>query len=348
MARRSATSTSDTATATSKPKALGILTLLLTLYAAGVSTLLLARGGGGDGAGAGKPTGTGTFDPDRIARDVQLAVQADLKRATTEQKELLGRRHAAAWTRSRRTSRQLTDAAIKRTESGLAHVVGARRGARRPDQRPGAGDRRPEDDARRARRAGQGGRVASGRGASRSRGSDAREAARRPDAAARRSPSPRPTGPSPEEIAANKEKVKAAIADLASPDIGKVFAACLLLQSLKDLEAVEPLLKVLREYKDPYGRTAAATALGNLHACDGVPGLIGAFLDKDPGVFLAAGQAFFKITAQDSGLSGDASRKDKTEAKEKWTRWWKDHEAEIAGALEAAQGRTRPAGDPPK
>ena len=50
-----------------------------------------------------------------------------------------------------------------------------------------------------------------------------------------------------------------------------MFAACLLLQSLRILEAVEPLLKVLREYKDPYGRTVAAIRVGNLHAASEVP-----------------------------------------------------------------------------
>lgn len=346
MARRSATSTNDTATATSKPKALGILTLLLTLYAAGVSTLLLVRGGGDGGGGAGKSTGTGTFDPDRIARDVQLAVQADLKRATTDQKALLGDAMRGVDT-LKADLQKLTDAAIKRTE-GVS---------RTSSERAEVLDARINDLAQVT----DGLKTTLEALAAQVKALESRPAAARPGPVAPTpdkppvgptppptEPPPAPTGPTPEEIAANKEKVKAAIADLASPDIGKVFAACLLLQSLKDLEAVEPLLKVLREYKDPYGRTAAATALGNLHACDGVPGLIGAFLDKDPGVFLAAAQAFFKITAQDSGLSGDASRKDKTEAKEKWTRWWKDHEGEMRERWKQPKAEPAPAGDPPK
>lgn len=341
MAKRGTTTSEAASVPGRKPKALGILTLLLTLYAAGVSTLLLARGGGGGSAG--KTPVKGDFDPDRIARDVQLAVQSDLKRATSEQKELLGdaiRRVDAL----KANLKELTDAAIKRTEevsrtsSGRAEVLEARIN----DVAQAADGLKPTLEALVAQvkalesRPAAAGPVVSA------------PVPGKPPAVAPPTPPPGPTpgaapeGPSPEEIAANKDKVKAAIADLASPDIVKVFQACLLLQKLRDLEAVEPLLKVLRDYRDPYGRTAAATALGTLQACDAVPGLIAAFLDKDAGVFLAASQSFGKITAQDSGLSGDASRKDKTDAKEKWTRWWKDHEGEVRTRLKQPKADAPP------
>ena len=108
-----------------------------------------------------------------------------------------------------------------------------------------------------------------------------------------------------------------------------MFNACLVLAKLGDLEAVDAILKVLKEHKDPYGRVAAANAIGSLHACDGVMGLVQAFLDKDESVVLSAAQGFSKITGQDTGLSGSPSRKDKTEAKEKWGKWWHEHETEV-------------------
>ena len=94
-------------------------------------------------------------------------------------------------------------------------------------------------------------------------------------------PAEAPKGPTPEQIAAAKEKAKNAIADLASGDIAKIVAACTVLGKSGELEAVEPLVKVLKEAKDSFARGSAANALGSLHACDAVPALIAAFMDKD-------------------------------------------------------------------
>lgn len=142
-----------------------------------------------------------------------------------------------------------------------------------------------------------------------------------------------PAGPTPEELAANKAKVAAAIADLASPEIAKVFPACVALGKFGDLEAVEPLLKVLREHKDAYARTAAASALGALRACDAVPTLLQALLDRDDRVTLSAAVAFGKIAAQDTGMTGSPTRKERNEARDKWSKWWTEHETEVRTRL---------------
>ncbi|MFO0933122.1 MAG: HEAT repeat domain-containing protein [Planctomycetota bacterium] len=138
-----------------------------------------------------------------------------------------------------------------------------------------------------------------------------------------------PAGPTPEELAAQKAKVDAAIAALASPEIGKVFSACVTLGKLGDLSAVEPLLKVLKEHKDVFAKTAAATALGSIHACDAVPALLQALLDRDDGVTLAAALAFGKIAGVDAGMTGSPTRKERNDAREKWSKWWGANEESV-------------------
>ncbi len=138
-----------------------------------------------------------------------------------------------------------------------------------------------------------------------------------------------PAGPTPEELAAQKAKVDAAIAALASPEIGKVFSACVTLGKLGDLAAVDPLVKVLKEHKDVFAKTAAATALGSIHACDAVPALLQALLDRDDGVTLAAALAFGKIAGVDAGMTGSPTRKERNDAREKWSRWWGSNEEAV-------------------
>src|SRR5262249_37840620 len=132
-----------------------------------------------------------------------------------------------------------------------------------------------------------------------------------------------------EQMAAAKEKVKNAIADLASGDIAKIAAACTVLGKSGELEAVEPLIKVMREAKDSFARLSAANALGSLHACDAVPALIAAFMDKDDMSAVGAAMAFAKITGIDAGLSGKPSKKERNEATSKATKWWSEHEKEV-------------------
>jgi HEAT repeat protein len=142
-------------------------------------------------------------------------------------------------------------------------------------------------------------------------------------------PEPPPGALTPEQIAAQKEKVKNAIAELASGEVTRIFPAAVFLGKAGDLSAVEPLVKVIKETKDPLGRSMAAQALGRLRACDAVPVLLSLFTEKNADVFLSAVQGFSKISELDTGLSGDATRGEKKAGQDKWTSWWKDHEAEM-------------------
>lgn len=142
----------------------------------------------------------------------------------------------------------------------------------------------------------------------------------------------------PEEEAAHKARVAAAIEALSSNDIAKVWTAAANLGRFGDLSATEPLVKLLKEHKDIFARTAAAGALGNLKACDAVPALLAALLDRDDGVTLAAAQAFGKIAGVDAGMTGSPSRKDRNDAMNKWTKWWAQNEMAVRVRLNQVKG----------
>lgn len=156
-------------------------------------------------------------------------------------------------------------------------------------------------------------------------------------------PTPAPSDPAtpamtPEEEAAHKARVAAAIEALSSTDIAKVWTAAANLGRFGDLSATEPLVKLLKEHKDIFARTAAAGALGNLKACDAVPALLAALLDRDDGVTLAAAQAFGKIVGVDAGMTGSPTRKERNDAMNKWTKWWAQNEMAVRVRLNQVKG----------
>ncbi len=352
MANRTG-STSESRSASAATRAPGggmrILTLLLALYGAGAGTAALLKGGGGGGGGA-VPAKDGLdarFDAQ--ASRLRSEIQSDLERAIAKDKESVATEAKRA-AESRDAARVMKESLEGRSEAAAQAV--ARRSevldARVDDVTTEAKtikETLATHDAAiaelRARPAGAGPASA----ATPSAAKPAPTAPTPPPAA------PEPTGPTPEEIAKNKDKVHALIKDLldgfAANDVGKVFNAALKLGNMGDLEAVEPLMKVAKEFKDPYGRNACTLSLGRLHACDAVGLLIDMFLEKDNSVVLQAGQSFSKITGIDSGLSGDASRKDKNDAKDKAARWWREHEDEIREKWNQPKGGLPPGAPPP-
>ena len=147
-------------------------------------------------------------------------------------------------------------------------------------------------------------------------------------------PPPVSSGPTPEDIAANKEKAKQALSDLSNDDAGTVFNATIVLGRYGGPEAVEPLVKVLKTHKDFYPRMGAATALGQLKACDAVVALIDTVLDKESNVFIAANQALIAImhisekdlTEEKLVISADTSKVRRGEMKLRWVAYWRAHE----------------------
>lgn len=317
--------------------------LALLAGIAGVVLSLTARGkGGGGGGGSG-----GDLDGrlDALERRVRDGVQDDLKRQLAKAEETLGKAEARLASAEARLKPMVEEAKRVAAAAGVSAGDHAE-----------AFESRVREVADSATKLGQ--RVDA-------LSASVKDLESRPVAVARPAagpapeapkatpkapePEPEPTGPTPEEIAANKAKVAAAIADLASPDVTKAFPACVALGKLGDLSAVDPLVKVLRDHKDPLVRTAAATALGGLHACDAVPALLQAMLDKDDGVVLASGRSFTRITEMDSGLTGTPTRKEKNDAREKWSKWWTSNEEAVRTKWKQPKAEgPAPAGDPPK
>ncbi|HVG93697.1 MAG TPA: HEAT repeat domain-containing protein [Planctomycetota bacterium] len=325
-----------------KTSALGLATFLLAGYAAVVGTILLVRGSGPGASPAGKVEG---LDErlNRDAADVRASVQKDL-------------------TKSLQGFQETVEGAVRRIEKerDRLQAVADEASRRANDASRGSVSRADVLDARVDELAAA---ATTLRGTLDGLALQVKDLASRPAAvapvplAAAPKPvgpappptpapdaAPTPSGPSEAEVAANKDAVKAAVADLASPDVAKVFAAAANLARLRDLAAVEPLVKVLKEHRDYYARMAAVNALGTMHAADGVLAVIGAFQDKDDAVVIAAALAFSKITGQDTGLTGSPTRKEKGEAQATWTRWWKEHEAEVRTRLNQPAGGAAPDG----
>jgi hypothetical protein len=312
---------------------LGALLALLVLYSAGVSTWLLLRpapatGGGGGGG----ETGSISEQLNENARRLRTETADDVDRRlrASEEKLAVAAKHVE----------DLATSVKALAESSVKRVDEATRGT---GVRVENVDEKVEDLSKTvtAIRSSVDGLAAAVRSLE-ARPVSAPTATSTPPPAGSAPPTPAPTPaptatppeapsdapPTPEQIAANKEKVKAAIAELSTGDVNKIFPAAVFLGRAGDLDAVEPLIKVVREFKDPLGRSMAAQALGRLHACDAAPTLLSLFTEKNADVFLSAVQAFSKISMLDAGLSGDATKHEKQAAKDKWTQWWKDHEAE--------------------
>lgn len=323
---------------------LRIVTLLLALYGAAMGTMAYSRSGSGShGGSGGGDAGKDGLD-DRLAKQasaIRSEVQADLRDAVAKAKELcaLEGKKAATEAATARTMKEAIEgqgeaaaqAIAKRSEVLEAHIDDMTKDTTLLKDTVASLGVEVRDLRQRPAAAG-------GAPAPRDPVAPVKPVA---PAAGPVEPVPAPTGPTPEQI----EKARTLVGDLVSPDVGKVFTACSKLGQLGVLEVVPALMKVAKEHKDPLARSAALSALGKLHACDAVPTILGAMLEKDASVMLMAGQAFGQISGLDSGLTGDASRKDRNEAKDKWTKWWTQHETEVRERWKQPVGAA-PAGDP--
>src|SRR5262245_28505306 len=318
---------------------LRVLTLLLALYAAGAATMALMRGGGSESKAAVPTPGTDSWN---------AALDEQARRIRGEVKEDVAKERHVSEERVARAVKQVEDArdgwkaAVEPGVKRADDVV--RNAAVRADEMDG----KIEDVQRTTSemRAGVDGlRLA------------VKELQARPvGVAPASSPSAgpvKPGEPPPDKPPAasgepaapagiTKEAVREKIADLSNPETKKVYSAAVFLGKAGDLEAAEPLAKLVREHKDYMVRMTAATALGQLKACDAVPTLLGAFLDKQASVFLAAAQAFAQITGFDAGLAGDSRLRSREDAKSKALQYWAAHEAEIREKLGQPKSASAP------
>jgi HEAT repeat protein len=304
-----------------------LLTLLLALYAAGAATVLLFRS-----PQAPPSAVVANVSPelravlDEQARTLRGEIAGDLKKSVQETKDQVNEAVRRLDERSN-ALQSLVDAG-KRSADGLVKAASTRAEVledRIKDLNEKNVDTRGRIDALQLQ---------------------VRELERRPAApavAAAPAPSPEaatpkppepaeaPKGPTPEQIAANKERVRTLITAL-DGDLRGALPAATELGRLGDLDAVDPLVKFL-QHRDIYARQAAADALGALKACDGVPALIQALLDKDPSVAVQAGIALRHIIGLDSGLSAESSRRDRNDARDRALKFWRENETAVRERL---------------
>lgn len=155
---------------------------------------------------------------------------------------------------------------------------------------------------------------------------------------------PAPTAPAPAPVDVEAQKRRDAELDrwvklLKDPDPGVSYSATYKLKELKDLRAVPALVETLRAHKDYYTRLGAATALGELKACDGVGSLVEALDDKEELVQTAASEALAEVTGRESKSLVGLTKKERKAVKDDWAKWWKENEAAV---------RTRLGQDAPK
>src|SRR5262245_16362857 len=309
--------------------AVPVIALLLALYAAVVVTILLLRA-----PTAAAPTGTANVSPelqaalDEHARKLRGEIGDEFKKAVHDTKDQVN--EAVRRLDERSAALQSLVDAGKRSADGLAKAASTRaelledRIKERSDK---ATEQRGQFDAL-AMSVRQLERRPVTSGPAPATPAPAPEPAKPPTPEA----PPVPRGPSPEALEANKEKVHKLIQAIADPDLSRALPAATELGRLGDLEAVEPLVKLM-QHRDPYAPPAAPEALGALRAADAVPALLTALLDKDPAVFLQAGVSLRYITGVDSQLSGDSSRKDRTEARDRYVKFWRENETAIRERL---------------
>jgi hypothetical protein len=115
------------------------------------------------------------------------------------------------------------------------------------------------------------------------------------------------------------------------PDL--VFTATSELGRLKDVRAVQPLIKVLTTHADEFPRAGAAGALGMIRAADAVPALIDRLLDKDELVQAAAGDAVEKITEQTFDFASGLALRERKAIQRTMRKWWKDNEEAVRARL---------------
>lgn len=177
-----------------------------------------------------------------------------------------------------------------------------------------------------------------------------RPAAAAPTAAPGPQPGPKPSAPaapppeSPtmpaEDPAVVKEKVEKALAELDQTDPEKLYPAITVVQKYKALVAVPKLVKLLtpEPHPDFFTRQAAAAALGEMHACDAIPALAEALVDKAAMVAQQANKSIRLITDFDTGLSPQARIQERRQARGQVLEWWGRHEDEVRTRWEQPKG----------
>ena len=141
--------------------------------------------------------------------------------------------------------------------------------------------------------------------------------------------------PAPEQVdRAREAEIDRWIKRLSDSDEDIVFSATIELARLKALRATPNLVLVLSRHKDFYARLGAATALGEIRACNAVPDLIDALDDKDDLVRTAAAEALHRIAEEDFNFVSGLSKQERRRIQKKWRAWWRENEAPVRRRLD--------------
>lgn len=144
---------------------------------------------------------------------------------------------------------------------------------------------------------------------------------------------PEPLADGPVVDAGHEADLNRWLVALGDKDPDLVFTATSELGRLKDLRAVQPLLKVLTSHTDEFPRAGAAGALGMIRAADAVPALIESLLDKDELVQAASGDAVEKITEQTFDFASGLALRERKAIQRTMRKWWKDNEEAVRTRL---------------
>jgi hypothetical protein len=142
---------------------------------------------------------------------------------------------------------------------------------------------------------------------------------------------------SPEAI---KAKVDKALGELDQTDPERLYPAITVVQKYKALEAVPKLVKLIHPepHADFFTRQAAVAALGEMRACDAVPALAEALLDKSAIVAQQANKSLRLITERDNELSPQAKIIERRKVRGEVLEWWGRHETEVRTRLGQPKG----------
>jgi hypothetical protein len=177
---------------------------------------------------------------------------------------------------------------------------------------------------------------------------EARPAVAPPTPAAGDTPTekPKPAPTRPDDLKTEPEKgseqirreIEQARRDLQSDDLDVLFPAIEKVRQHRVMDAVPRLLQILAGYKDEFGRTAAAAALGRMEVCDAVAPLAEALKDRSTLVSQQAHKAIVQITKMESHLSPTARAREKRAVSTRVKEWWRKHEDEVRARLGQPKG----------
>lgn len=145
---------------------------------------------------------------------------------------------------------------------------------------------------------------------------------------------PKPELPSvQEDPLVAKAIVEKALADLDSDQPETIYPAITVVARRQVMASVPKLVKILAAHDDYLMRQAAASALGDLRACDAVPALADALKDKTQMVAQQAGKSLRLITEHDLGLTPQARPAERSKARGEMLEWWNRNEAAVRERL---------------